>query len=87
MMLLPCPHCGLRNEDEFICLSEALPQRPENPASLSDDEWVDYVYNHKNPKGWSTERWFHVRGCSRWVVVERHTVTPEVRVLGESHVE
>ncbi|NKC12131.1 MAG: sarcosine oxidase subunit delta [Gammaproteobacteria bacterium] len=79
MMLLPCPHCGPRNEDEFICWSEATPRRPADPSALSDEAWVDYVYNHDNIKGWSAEQWFHARGCGRWIVFERHTVTHEIR--------
>ena len=58
MMLIPCPHCGLRNEDEFVCWSEATPQRPSDPSQLSDAHWNDYIYNHTNPQGWSLERWF-----------------------------
>lgn len=93
MMLIPCPHCGLRNEEEFICWSEVT-RRPDDPGTLSDGEWVDFVYNHANVKDWSTEQWFHVRGCQRWVVIERHTVTHEIRapqsntaVAGGAHAE
>jgi sarcosine oxidase, subunit delta len=78
MMLIPCPHCGERNEDEFICWSESEPVRPAVPNDLSDAEWVDYIYNHTNRKGWSSERWFHSRGCGRWIVIRRNTITHEI---------
>ena len=81
MMLIPCPHCGLRNEDEFVCWSESTPQRPSDPSQLSDAHWNDYIYNHTNPKGWSLERWFHSRGCARWLRIERHTVSHEIRTV------
>ena len=78
MMLIPCPHCGPRNEDEFLCWSESEPRRPRDPSALSDDQWNDYIYNRTNPKGPNRERWWHVRGCRRWIVVERNTVTHEI---------
>jgi len=81
MMLIPCPHCGPRNEDEFVCWSEADPRRPPDPAALDDSAWNDYLYRHDNPKGWSRERWYHARGCGRWIVIERNTVTHVVRPL------
>jgi sarcosine oxidase, subunit delta len=85
MMLIPCPHCGPRNEDEFVCWSEANPQRPQDPSLLDDAQWNDYLYYHTNPKGWSIERWFHARGCARWFKIERHTVTHEIRNVETSH--
>jgi sarcosine oxidase subunit delta len=75
MLLIPCPHCGPRNEDEFLCWSDADPRRPANPDALSDAEWADYVYMRANTKGRVTERWMHVKGCRRWLLVERDTVT------------
>lgn len=77
MMLIPCPFCGPRNEDEFTCWSEEVP-RPAEPSSLSDTEWVDYVYKHRNPKGRVQEQWWHARGCRRWILVERDTLTHEI---------
>ena len=74
MMLIPCPFCGPRNEDEFSCWSE-VSRRPEDPSSLSDAQWVDHVYHHRNPKGRAREQWWHARGCRRWIVVERDTLT------------
>ena len=78
MIVIPCPHCGPRNEEEFACWSEVVP-RPADPAALSDGEWTDYVYNHANPKGWVREQWWHERGCRRWIIVERNTLTHEIR--------
>ena len=77
MMLIPCPCCGPRNEDEFTCWSEAVP-RPAAPSSLSDAEWTDFVYTHRNPKGPVREQWWHARGCRRWILVERDTLTHEI---------
>ena len=74
MLLIPCPHCGPRNEDEFVCWSERV-VRPADPDALDDADWLDYVYNHTNAKGRVAERWWHARGCRRWVVLERDTLT------------
>jgi heterotetrameric sarcosine oxidase delta subunit len=83
MLLIPCPHCGLRNEDEFVCWSEAEPRRPAHPATLSDKQWAEYVYLHDNAKGWVRERWMHIKGCRRWIVIERNTITHEIARNGE----
>ena len=77
MLLIPCPHCGPRNEDEFVCWS-AVDTRPSDPGAMSDAEWVDYVYNFANTKGRARERWWHAAGCGRWLLVDRDTVTHEI---------
>ncbi len=75
MMVIDCPHCGARNEDEFLCWSSVDPRRPADPQAVDEAAWTDYVYFHDNPKGRSRERWWHARGCQRWLVVERNTLT------------
>ena len=77
MMLIPCPFCGPRNEDEFTCWSEVV-HRPADPSSLSDSQWADFVYKHRNPKGRAREQWWHARGCRRWILVERDTLTHDI---------
>ncbi|NIQ75542.1 MAG: sarcosine oxidase subunit delta [Gammaproteobacteria bacterium] len=81
MMLIPCPWCGLRNEDEFHCGGEAGRRRPGRPDDLSDLEWSDYLYNNENSKGWVRERWWHHKGCNRWFEIERNNVTHEIRPI------
>ena len=44
MLLIPCPHCGLRAESEFSYGNEAHIARPEDPAAIGDQEWADYVF-------------------------------------------
>jgi heterotetrameric sarcosine oxidase delta subunit len=77
VILLPCPHCGPRNSEEFRYLGE-LTHRPDSAAS-GPAEWRAYLYLRANPAGWTVERWFHRDGCRKFLVVERHTVTNEVR--------
>ena len=79
MLLIECPHCGLRDETEFYAGGQAHIARPEKPEELIDAEWADYLFMRKNTKGWFAERWVHAAGCRRWFNVERHTVTHEIR--------
>jgi sarcosine oxidase subunit delta len=75
-MLLPCPHCGVRDEDEFRFGGESHITRPAPNAG--DTAWADYLFNRKNAKGVSYERWLHQFGCGRWFNVARHTVNHEI---------
>ena len=56
MMLVSCPWCGPRNEDEFAWGGEASRVRPDDPSNLTDGQWADYMYNNDNKKGWVIER-------------------------------
>lgn len=80
MLLIPCPFCGEREETEFHCGGEAHIVRPKQPSALSDDQWADYLFMRKNPKGVHFERWRHVHGCGRWFNAARDTVSD--RILG-----
>lgn len=79
MMLLDCPFCGPRDENEFRYGGQAGVAYPANPAGLSDEDWAAYLFVRDNPRGWFRERWCHVLGCRTWFTVERHTVTHEIR--------
>lgn len=78
-MLLPCPWCGPRGAGEFRFVGEAG-ARPD-PATATPEQWRGYLYFHANPRGWSTETWYHRAGCRRYLRVERHTETHEVRAV------
>ena len=77
MLLIRCPFCGERSEIEFRHAGEAHIPRPLAPASLSDAEWADYLYNRANPKGLHIERWRHVHGCARYFNALRDTTTDQ----------
>ena len=74
MMLVSCPWCGPRNEDEFTWGGEASRMRPDDPSCLTDEQWADYMYNKDNEKGWVIERWWHARGCEQWFEICRNNV-------------
>jgi len=77
MMLIPCVHCGARNASEFRYGGEVAARPDPNGATAA--EWHAYLYEKSNPAGWTTERWYHAAGCRRYFVIERHTLTNEIR--------
>lgn len=77
MLIVTCPWCGEREVSEFSYGGEAHITRPENPDQLSDEQWGDYVFFRKNPRGVHYERWVHTHGCRRWFNAVRDTVTDE----------
>ena len=81
MLLIECPWCGPRNEDEFSFGGEAHIARPTVPESESDVEWANYLFMRTNRKGLHYERWVHAHGCRRWFNVARDTVTHEIRAV------
>jgi heterotetrameric sarcosine oxidase delta subunit len=68
---LDCPNCGARPIEEFTFAGE----RPSVPDRITDplDRDIDYAWMHDNPRGLTTERWFHAAGCRRWLTVRRDT--------------
>jgi heterotetrameric sarcosine oxidase delta subunit len=81
MLLIICPHCGPRNSDEFVFKGERG-RRP--PVHADAAEWRSYLYLKDNAAGWQHEQWFHVAGCRRFLNVERHTISNEIRSVGDA---
>ena len=78
MLLIPCPYCGERDETEFSYGGEAGIARPVQPATLTDEQWADYLFMRNNPRGVWKELWSHAAGCRRWFTVERDTYTSRI---------
>jgi sarcosine oxidase subunit delta len=83
MLLIPCPYCGPRSEEEFSYGNEAHIARPEVPDTLSDEDWAAFVFLRANTKGLFLERWVHTHGCRRWFNVARDTVSYEILAVYE----
>ena len=49
--------------------------RPLQTETLSDEQWGDYLFMRKNPKGMHHEQWRHASGCGRWFNALRDTVS------------
>ena len=78
MLQIYCPYCQeLREEEEFSYGGEAHIERPLEPESLTDEEWGDYIFFRKNPRGLHHEMWYHAAGCRRYFNATRNTVTYE----------
>ncbi len=79
MLQIYCPYCREnREEEEFSYSGEAHIQRPLEPESLSAEQWGDYLFFRKNPRGLHHEMWYHAAGCRRYFNVSRHTVSYEI---------
>ena len=78
MLLIKCPWCGSRPENEFHNAGEAHIVRPHDPASIDDAAWANFLYMRTNPKGMHAERWRHLHGCGRFFNCQRDTVTDRI---------
>jgi sarcosine oxidase subunit delta len=78
MLLITCPYCGPRPENEFRYGGEAHIARPRQPADLDDDAWMNFLYMRTNPKGIHAERWRHFNGCARFFNCLRDTVSDRI---------
>jgi len=47
------------------------------PESITDPDArdLDRAFMRSNPAGLTTERWFHVAGCRRWLTLRRDTTS------------
>ncbi len=78
MLLIACPWCGARPENEFHYGGEAHIARPNDPSALDDTAWAGFLYMRSNPKGRHAERWRHIHGCGRFFNCVRDTVSDRV---------
>jgi heterotetrameric sarcosine oxidase delta subunit len=76
MLLIPCPWCGPRGHAEFSYGGDAAMRQD---AALTDAAFLERVYLRDNPRGLTRELWQHNAGCRRWIVVERDTLTHEIK--------
>lgn len=75
MLIIKCPWCGPRAEIEFTYGGEGGIVRPLESEKMTDEQWGDYVFMRKNPKGLFHEQWRHSSGCGKWFNALRDTVT------------
>jgi sarcosine oxidase, subunit delta len=78
MLLISCPWCGTRPENEFNYGGQAHVARPRRPADLDDNAWAEFLYFRSNPKGVHAERWRHIHGCGRFFNCLRDTVSDRI---------
>ena len=76
-MRLSCPLCGARDIREFSYTGSAdMLNRPDEAAGA--EVWDAYLHLRDNPAGPTRELWYHMSGCTSWLVVERDTVSHAV---------
>ena len=51
MLEIKCPYCGNRSQNEFAYGGDATVKRPELNTEVSDQDWDNFVYYRKNPRG------------------------------------
>jgi heterotetrameric sarcosine oxidase delta subunit len=80
MLRISCPWCGERDESEFRYRGDASRRRPQAAAGLPD--FVSYVFERDNRRGWHLEWWLHSAGCGQLLQVQRHTLTHQIAWVG-----
>lgn len=79
MLHIYCPHCAeYREEEEFRPKGEAHIARPAAPEAASDEEWGNYLFFRKNPRGLHHELWHHAAGCRKFFNATRDTVSYQI---------
>jgi sarcosine oxidase subunit delta len=81
MLLIECPHCGVRDETEFHYGGQAHVPYPQDTNALSDREWAEYLFYRDNTKGIFAERWVHSTGCRQWFNTLRDTVSYDISAV------
>jgi len=70
MKIMTCPVNGPRAISELAYGGEIRPM--PDPATCSDDEWADYVFNRNGSPGVKREWWCHTPS-NTWFGAERDT--------------
>lgn len=83
MIRIPCPFCGERDHSEFTYGGDASVVYP--PLDAPAEDWHKAVFQRENPCGMQAETWHHLGGCRMWLVVERDTMTHEIRSVRPAH--
>lgn len=75
MKIMTCPINGPRPVSEFA-YAGALRDMPD-PASATDAQWSDYVFNRQGKTGIKREWWYHI-ASGVWFIAERDTAADRV---------
>lgn len=83
MIRINCPFCGERDHTEFSYGGDASIVYPELDAPV--EEWHEAIFMRENIRGMQSETWHHAYGCRMWLVVERDTMTHEIKSVRLAH--
>ena len=78
MMQIPCPHCGPRDQAEFVYerAAESIIVPGKDDATA-----VETLFTRTNLKGAEEELWRHTYGCRAWLIMTRDRVTNEISAV------
>lgn len=83
MMRIYCPFCGWRDHSEFTYVDVASVDYPALDAP--EAAWFEAVFLRDNPRGATLELWQHTQGCRSHLIVERDTLTHEIKSVRMAH--
>jgi sarcosine oxidase subunit delta len=75
MKILHCPINGPRPIQEFHFGGEFRPM--PDPETVTDDEWLDYVFHRRGEPEVKREWWHHIPSGT-WFIAERDVTTDVV---------
>jgi len=79
MFHIYCPYCEEhREEEEFHASGQAHLARPLDPDACTDEQWGEFLYFRKNPRGLHHELWQHGAGCRKFFNITRDTLSYEI---------
>ncbi len=81
MLEITCPICHAKGDEiDFTAGGEAYIKRPatQDPQKVTLHAHYEYLYIRTNPKGPRNELWHCTRGCSKWFIMKRDTMTLEI---------
>lgn len=83
MIRINCPFCGERDHSEFTYGGDGTIEYPALDGPMED--WVKAVFERENIRGMQLETWHHNNGCRMWLLVERDTMTHEIKSVSPAH--
>lgn len=83
MIRIQCPFCGERDHSEFTYGGDGTIKYPALDSPKKD--WLEAVFQRENIRGLQTETWHHVHGCRMWLLLERDTLTHQIKSVRVAH--
>ena len=75
MKILNCPVNGPRPIQEFTFGGEV--RTMPDPATATDAQWADYIFNRQGQPGVKREWWYHI-ASNTWFIAERDNVSDQI---------
>ena len=78
MLLIDCPHCGPRGQNEFTYerTLDAIV-----PLDMLPEQAMQVLFERANRRGLDDELWRHSFGCRQFITLRRHRVTHAIKAV------